>query len=737
MSADADMEMAGSADESQTDDDTPTGVMNYWFYPELDDSGTAEWEEVKQPFIMHPDCTFRRWWELLSMILIVYSCITIPYRVAFAIEVPAGTLDFYVDKIVDSIFMVDCVMTFRIAIRLGDHLITDQPTLAVQYFKGWFIPDFSSSFPFDMLLGGAGEGGEMNPETARLLKIIRIFRMVKILRMVRIKRLLKKLQDDLGIKNGIMISIKFCLFVVVVSHFGACMWWSQASTPGHGYASDNNWALGYCIKSSNDHFDADCGDVSGILTCQQSCATQMGEGFDANGVWKDIVTNVFKHDRDFKHGDTEYWAPYGWDSEVRDALIMKLSMAIQGLGVTPGDAAQPFDPDAPEISEVKRKYESGEYSFQVAPGEWTEVGVADVNGTRSATISDDITWMRLLGGGCVATCQEAVIARDGIKLSSQYKSAFYWSIVTLTTLGYGDITPANHGERGFCTVAMLMGASIFAYSVTNMCTLVHNLNPAAVFFRTRRDELNDYLEFLKTPKSLRQRVQDYYNFKVTRSDTVVYNQDLILRDMSKTMQEDVKFFILEELLQAIPFFATEYTAHPKTIQEKENKRYLAAIAVQLEGYTMAPTEKVVTQGDIATKMFIVGRGVVVCKKDGVEGVVETLADGSVFGVGSLFRPTKYGYTVIVEEYVDLYTLSKYDFIEVLVVFNKDKGAIEAVAEEAGMTEKDLDEKLGDGSVGPKEEDVTAKIAFLRAQIKMQASYISVMSASVDPPGSLD
>ena len=82
-------------------------------------------------------------------------------------------------------------------------------------------------------------------------------------------------------------------------------------------------------------------------------------------------------------------------------------------------------------------------------------------------------------------------------------------------------------------------------------------------------------------------------------------------------------------------------------------------------------------------------------------------------------------------------MSKYDFIEVLVVFNKDKGAIEAVAEEAGMTEKDLDEKLGDGSVGPKEEDVTAKIAFLRAQIKMQASYISVMSASVDPPGSLD
>eukprot|EP01044_Picomonas_judraskeda_P019558 COSAG03_NODE_4149_length_1663_cov_1.251918_2_plen_109_part_00 len=100
---------------------------------------------------------------------------------------------------------------------------------------------------------------------------------------------------------------------------------------------------------------------------------------------------------------------------------------------------------------------------------------------------------------------------------------------------------------------MLLGASIFAYSVTNMCTLVHNLNPADVYNRTRLDELNQYLGFLSAPEELGKRCQGFFLYKINQSGVVVYNQDLILQDMSKTMQEDVRLQQVHLVVYAVPF----------------------------------------------------------------------------------------------------------------------------------------------------------------------------------------
>ncbi len=40
-------------------------------------------------------------------------------------------------------------------------------------------------------------------------------------------------------------------------------------------------------------------------------------------------------------------------------------------------------------------------------------------------------------------------------------------------------------------VSMLIGASCFAYGITNMCSLLYNLNHREVAYRDEVDELND------------------------------------------------------------------------------------------------------------------------------------------------------------------------------------------------------------------------------------------------------
>lgn len=47
--------------------------------------------------------------------------------------------------------------------------------------------------------------------------------------------------------------------------------------------------------------------------------------------------------------------------------------------------------------------------------------------------------------------------------SDLYWISFYWTITTVTTVGYGDITGTNTAERIFCAVIMVVGVIAFSF----------------------------------------------------------------------------------------------------------------------------------------------------------------------------------------------------------------------------------------------------------------------------------
>ena len=53
-----------------------------------------------------------------------------------------------------------------------------------------------------------------------------------------------------------------------------------------------------------------------------------------------------------------------------------------------------------------------------------------------------------------------------------YNAAFYFISVTLVTVGYGDISGSNYGERSFCIGLVLFGAASFAYAVGSVNSIM-------------------------------------------------------------------------------------------------------------------------------------------------------------------------------------------------------------------------------------------------------------------------
>ena len=55
---------------------------------------------------------------------------------------------------------------------------------------------------------------------------------------------------------------------------------------------------------------------------------------------------------------------------------------------------------------------------------------------------------------------------------TRYIVALYWAVISLTTMGYGDVVPASHIERIFAVAVALIGAVVFAHCVGTISSLI-------------------------------------------------------------------------------------------------------------------------------------------------------------------------------------------------------------------------------------------------------------------------
>eukprot|EP00929_Paragymnodinium_shiwhaense_P078023 TRINITY_DN40346_c0_g2_i2.p1 TRINITY_DN40346_c0_g2~~TRINITY_DN40346_c0_g2_i2.p1 ORF type:complete len:680 (+),score=54.50 TRINITY_DN40346_c0_g2_i2:61-2100(+) len=92
-----------------------------------------------------------------------------------------------------------------------------------------------------------------------------------------------------------------------------------------------------------------------------------------------------------------------------------------------------------------------------------------------------------------------------------YLMSLYWAIVTLTSIGYGDIVPQTPQEYIVATLCTSVMAAFWAYLIGAICATFATMNPHEVQFRRTMDDLNWIMSDRSMPRQFAKQLRKYFH----------------------------------------------------------------------------------------------------------------------------------------------------------------------------------------------------------------------------------
>ncbi|XP_052864290.1 cyclic nucleotide-gated cation channel subunit A [Anopheles cruzii] len=253
-----------------------------------------------------------------------------------------------------------------------------------------------------------------------------------------------------------------------------------------------------------------------------------------------------------------------------------------------------------------------------------------------------------------------------LTLSRQYIYSFYWSTLTLTTIGETP-TPENDAEYLFVVADFLAGVLIFATIVGNIGSMISNMNVTRVEFQNRMDGVKQYMAFRKVGGELEARVIRWFAYTWAQSGAL--DEERVLAALPDKLKAEIAIRVHMDTLRQVRIF-----------QDCE-PGLLEALVLKLKLQVFSPGDYICRKGDVGKEMYIVKRGSLsVVADDGIT-VLATLGAGSVFGEVSVLEiagnRTGNRRTANVRSigYSDLFCLAKRDLWETLADYPEARASL--------------------------------------------------------------
>jgi CRP-like cAMP-binding protein len=268
---------------------------------------------------------------------------------------------------------------------------------------------------------------------------------------------------------------------------------------------------------------------------------------------------------------------------------------------------------------------------------------------------------------------------------SRYLKSLYWSITTLTTIGYGDITPQTNPQIIYVIFIEITGAALYGFIIGNIANLITNIDISKNQYSERMEKINTFMKYRNIPFVLQERINNYYTY--LWESRRGYDERSVLKDLPVSLKTQVSLFLNKDIIEKVPIFKG---ASPAFIKE---------IILNLEPVVFTPNDIIVAKGELGYDMFFISSGSVDVVSEDESIVYATLTTGQFFGEIAILFSSERTATIKAKEYCDMYRLEKETFDHVLERYPEFEKQIKELADKrkAEIQGNNTDEKNTDSA----------------------------------------
>lgn len=236
---------------------------------------------------------------------------------------------------------------------------------------------------------------------------------------------------------------------------------------------------------------------------------------------------------------------------------------------------------------------------------------------------------------------------DPMDREDSYIHSLYWTVTTVTTIGYGDITPKRNIEIIFVIIVMFLGASMYAYIIGNIASLVSNIDAVRARYYSKVDMLNSFLLAKGTPSGLVNELNAYQDYVWARHGGHI--AESLLEDLPRPMRSKLMAELASDLMDKIPLF--------QLCSEDLREELLAS----LQSTTYPPGYYILRENTFGQYIYFLSTGRIEIRKETENLSLGFLESGDHFGFMSFILHEKSTVSLITRSFCDLFVLNYDDY----------------------------------------------------------------------------